>query len=1846
MTFTEQDFAAPQQFTESDFAATGPFTEKDFETPEPLSLLQPPTPLERSFGGFEPAAFGSPAYFSQAEQRAAGTGTDFGPPGANLPQLSRGLTRGMMDAERGNQAGEFSKRAKDIDSRFSAYEQLAGDDMSRVADIASARKQAEDELNAEAASRSIPFRILNESDTPFFQRVSPDEVSGPLPELRAGASNFVASFAEMFKDPLVLSGVGLGKAAPVMGEAIGRAFGMQMLTHSPEQVKAIYDAYKAGDTAAATEAILSLGATAYLGPKLIKGHGSASEQFAKVLQDAVENQKFPEPLAPVPIRELGIPQASLSAEPFLQPGIPSLADAALREAGQRIIDPGADAIGALRREIEPPQIEPVTINRAERLEGGGEAPYGKTSFMREAERTQEVLRQEAQPNAEPILPTEAQAEVIIPETPVATPKVVITEAALDAMPLDAVGKLNHPDGIRYGLTLAEADIPRLEQKLAEAATETKAGLKDLRDAKTPEAEAAAEAKYLAGFGKNNFYGGALAGVTKGKHTAAAGNYELYVEQQGGAPAAPATPSGYISPTESARRKSVGEPIHVNEVPVPPKGYVRDGDYYVPEKTVKPERGLPENATQSDLMADMTEAGRQAFREAKAKPDEFSGVDATNLSNADRRNLARLGLSFVTDRKNRVIATYPAPMRARDLRAAVTEKQPPTPKAPNEKAKNEEARVLTPETPDLLQQISETGMAESTPKGSGVRDAWDRAVVSGRSGKLPVEQLVKGINEADVTFNPKSGSMTIDVSGYATDRGVGSDLGVKHETITVTVTPEGALRIFSTGGREPRLLKFAIDKAEAMLRGDPPTLKEPAALPASNTAISKLESLKFKADKNGKVIPDDPGQVFSLPHPDAIKQIGKQLWNDSLSAAQAALKQGRTVAEAIEVAFDRIRFNAKDIDPAKVRANLAAAIRDEGMEPRATAAATPTARPATTATLDDVYKIFEPDKKPGVPLKQRAINIAEGVRTGFSSKFRPVNKLAEDIAKAYGTTTPKDIAGIMEQLKGSQGKGEAQIYRFDQDVSKLVKGEERDFNAYMFLRRSVDRLTQDSADIAKAQAGGDVPTLNRRAVAGYTLNELNPKLATLEAKLGPEKLQTFQQAAEGYQRFMDDALRLQVESGRMSPEVYAAIKEGNQFYAPFKVMKYLEENSRPPGTGRRIDTTADFTKAMVGIEDPNFKLGDMLGAARQSILMSRVLADKNMAMRHVAELSPFDTDGQFIRKLTAQAEVPKGWEAVNVLERGKEQRYAVRPEVAEAIQLYGVTGADIGTRLLSVSSVPFRAGATAFNIPFQVSNLLADVPRQALVSKFGPKGVVNHLWYPFSFAHSMFSSMKGDVFGAKNQLMLDFLDSGVAGSTVQEYLTPNALKFQEPSNITKSRKLASTVLNTLPNFAKAIEQSSKVQGVKQAMKITGAESGAELARKFPEAITELRRFSGSPDFGRTGKVVEQYRLNLLYMFLNARIQGTVADVGRLLGRDGAKTAGATWFKIGTAVGIPTAYLYALNHSDEYKDDYAKRSKLEKDNYWLIPKDSFITTEDGEKLRDYWRIPKRESSKWIANMTESALNFAKERDPKALARFGVKMLEDISPVNIQGDTAQQRLESIGSSLNPILKAPLELATGRDMYRHRELVPESMQKASPEKQFTTTTPEAFKKLAELMPDVAPEFLRSPIILDNLTRNLTAGLITQFLPRKPVQGRSGIEQNPLMQRFQALPFSDNEEFKSTMKELERESANESLDRHRTAMKLLENGKGKSPDDIIGQSGTQDIKLMRHIVDLWVAKENGATMQDRQILALPIRQRAAYVAQKLKGLSPEKQQEMIQDLARKRIFTEAVAEALPEAMK
>jgi hypothetical protein len=130
-------------------------------------------------------------------------------------------------------------------------------------------------------------------------------------------------------------------------------------------------------------------------------------------------------------------------------------------------------------------------------------------------------------------------------------------------------------------------------------------------------------------------------------------------------------------------------------------------------------------------------------------------------------------------------------------------------------------------------------------------------------------------------------------------------------------------------------------------------------------ISKLESLKTD--------PGNAGKLFSLPHPDAIKSIAKQTWNDALDLAIGAVKAGRAIGEAVEIALQYLRKNVKGISESQIRDNLNYIVSNEA-KPKAVTSQ-PAAAPEGQTMRKSAARATTAESVPE-PVQQRIANAPE------------------------------------------------------------------------------------------------------------------------------------------------------------------------------------------------------------------------------------------------------------------------------------------------------------------------------------------------------------------------------------------------------------------------------------------------------------------------------------------------------------------------------------------------------------------------------------------------------------------------------------------------------------------------------------------------------------------------------------------------------------------------------------------------------------------------------------------------------------------------------------------------------
>lgn len=323
--------------------------------------------------------------------------------------------------------------------------------------------------------------------------------------------------------------------------------------------------------------------------------------------------------------------------------------------------------------------------------------------------------------------------------------------------------------------------------------------------------------------------------------------------------------------------------------------------------------------------------------------------------------------------------------------------------------------------------------------------------------------------------------------------------------------------------------------------------------------------------------------------------------------------------------------------------------------------------------------------------------------------------------------------------------------------------------------------------------------------------------------------------------------------------------------------------------------------------------------------------------------------------------------------------------------------------------------------------------------------------------------------------------GSAGMTGEYYGT-------QPANVRKSVERlnrSSTTLNTARKlsdaYARSLEASelaNRLATYDRVIKNGGTE--AEAAYQSLDVLNFSRRGDGEITRFFIGTVP----------FLNARIQG----LDRLV-----RSVKENPASVAMKMAIMTTATMALMALNADREDYWALPEWERDTYWHFWIDQV-----------HYRVPKPFEVGAVAATIPERLYESATRDERVfLQRFGHILLETFS-------------------LNPIPQAVSPLAeqmANESFFLQRPIVSKSLEFLPPEQQFTVYTSEAAKAIAQSMPDVAPEWLRSPVRVEALLRGYggsVAGyalemsqVAYQSMPSMPAAPSKAIDDVPIIGTF-----------------------------------------------------------------------------------------------------------------------------------
>jgi hypothetical protein len=380
----------------------------------------------------------------------------------------------------------------------------------------------------------------------------------------------------------------------------------------------------------------------------------------------------------------------------------------------------------------------------------------------------------------------------------------------------------------------------------------------------------------------------------------------------------------------------------------------------------------------------------------------------------------------------------------------------------------------------------------------------------------------------------------------------------------------------------------------------------------------------------------------------------------------------------------------------------------------------------------------------------------------------------------------------------------------------------------------------------------------------------------------------------------------------------------------------------------------------------------------------------------------------------------------------------------------------------VPATTLRAGAI-LNLDFWLLNLGRDTLSAYMLSESGFVPV----WDSIRGINAMINSKVRKVGGVtitRNNGMVDaWLSSGAPMAEIvsqdRHYYEVGLKRMFYDTNIMHDWRNAVHPLRALQALAAGSEQVTRIGVFARG---GGGKKGASKEQLL-EAGEDSRR--ASLDFARGGVISEA--INSYVPFFKITTQGKDRVV-RTFKDHKARTS----FRLFNSAVLPIALIYLFT-----KDlDWFKRgSKTDHDLFMRIPVKGRGTWDRPDHIL---RIPRgHEAGVLIGKMTERAIDFALNQDPKAFDGF-------------MSDIARQTSQNI---LPQGLLPYLEAESNYSYFMQRPLIPRKLEDKLPELQFRPYTTELTKTMASLIaeiPGVRGRKITSPIILDNTINALTGGL------------------------------------------------------------------------------------------------------------------------------------------------------------
>ena len=713
---------------------------------------------------------------------------------------------------------------------------------------------------------------------------------------------------------------------------------------------------------------------------------------------------------------------------------------------------------------------------------------------------------------------------------------------------------------------------------------------------------------------------------------------------------------------------------------------------------------------------------------------------------------------------------------------------------------------------------------------------------------------------------------------------------------------------------------------------------------------------------------------------------------------------------------------------------------------------------------------------------------------FVDRFNPIKKLQDELAD--GRELPINMRPY-EQVRLQAGAMQKANLFLEHEVRNFLTGEV----VGPGLKKIMEPLAGDGqglrefSNYAVAKRALELMNRPKPIKTGYEADR-----AALE-KVVRETGERFEPIFRGVVDYQNNVLTYLKDSGVISKEMVAAIKEANKDYVPFfRVMddeatgglakKIFNPLRKIKGSEREVidplESIIKNTYAFVQLAERNQvikSLHDLANSSPRGSELVKVLPTKSKPIKIKGEeletaIKKADQDSPLLDLLRQYAgdgaakilpddvsiframAAPEKANAVSYMNNGKRITLELDEEVATALKGMDNDSINLLTKIFSIPAKTLRAGAI-LDPEFFVRNAMRDNVTAAVYSGNGFKPFLT------DFASGFVSLKK------KDKHYRDWLNGGGAQATLvsmdRQYLRENLAKLMDSADMyTTVKNVVKSPLEIFRVATEFAENATRIGEFKRAMK-----GGPQTKEAMQEAGFGSREIT--LDFARRGAATKG--LNMLSAFLNARIQGYDRMVRAMVNNPVRTNARAGMF-----ITTPSIFLWMHNNStEERRELYRAVPEWQKNLFWVVVR------ENGDHVRIpkpfelgvlYGSVPERLLDTWAGN----------------------RKIEDLPADLVKAVGLDPN--SLISTATPTAASPIvEQATNYSFFRGRDLEPASLSDPRtaprPQDRYTLYTSETAKKISELFGGAGIPVLEnmSPIEVENYIGQWTGGLGRKFI-------------------------------------------------------------------------------------------------------------------------------------------------------